>query len=58
MRLFKQLTPQQERDFRAWARISYKPFEQIEGVWHPVVQDECRKINEEAEIPIPGVPCQ
>lgn len=45
MNLFRDLTPQEETTFRAWARENYKPFSDIRGVWHPVVQDECRKMN-------------
>jgi len=47
MNLFK---PFEEIDvpvFKQWARDNYKPGEEISGVWHPVVQKECAKINEE-----------
>ena len=50
MKLFRTLTPEEEAQFRAWARQNYKRLEPIKGVWHPVVQDECRKINEEGEL--------
>lgn len=33
---------------RAWARENYKPFDPITGVWHPVVQAECVRMNIEA----------
>jgi hypothetical protein len=45
MNLFRQLTPQEEAEFRQWARDNYAPFSEISGVWHPVVQDECARIN-------------
>jgi hypothetical protein len=45
MKLFKDLTETEEAEFRAWARANYTPYSDISGVWHPVVQDECRKIN-------------
>lgn len=48
MQLFKQLNATQEAAFRQWARTNYKAFQPINGVWHPVVQDECRRINAEA----------
>jgi hypothetical protein len=51
MKLFRQLTETEEQEFRQWARVSYTPFTPIEGIWHPVIQDECRKINLEAEMP-------
>ena len=48
MNLFKQLSPEEEAEYRQWARENYRPFEPIKGIWHPVVQDECRRMNEEA----------
>lgn len=48
MNLFKQLSQEEEVEFRSWARDNYKPFTEISGLWHPCIQDECRVINEEA----------
>ena len=45
--MFKQLTKQEEREYRKWAIENYEPFSEINGTWHPVVQDECRKLNQE-----------
>ena len=50
MKLFRKLEPHEEEKFRQWARDNYVPFEPISGVWHPVVQDECRKINEHSDL--------
>jgi hypothetical protein len=47
MQLFRNLSPAEEAKFRAWARANYKPFEPIDGTWHPVVQDECVTMNRE-----------
>jgi len=47
---FKQLSSEEESEFRKWARDNYKPFTDISGVWHPVVQDECKKMNEEQSV--------
>lgn len=47
MDLFRELSPKEEGHFRGWARQNYTPLDPIEGIWHPVVQDECRKMNEE-----------
>jgi hypothetical protein len=47
--LFRQLSAEEAADFRKWARDNYRAFSPINGVWHTVIQDECRKINEEAE---------
>jgi hypothetical protein len=51
MKLFRDLTPDEESEFRLWAHANYKPFQPIDGTWHPVVQDECVKINALAELP-------
>ncbi len=45
--MFRKLTQDEERDFRKWARDNYKRLDPIKGIWHPSVQDECRKMNEE-----------
>jgi hypothetical protein len=47
MDLFRQLSKEEEERFRQWARDNYTPLSDISGVWHPVVQDECRMMNEE-----------
>lgn len=44
---FKQLSSEEEKEFRQWARDNYKVGEPISGIWHPVVQDECVKMNTE-----------
>jgi len=49
MKIFRDLTKEEEGLFRHWARENYKPLSPINGIWHPVVQDECRKINEEGD---------
>ena len=33
-----------------WARENYKPLSPINGEWHTVIQDECRKMNSEVDI--------
>lgn len=45
--MFKDLTPEEEQEFRKWARNNYKPDEEIHSFWHPVVRDECAKMNQE-----------
>jgi hypothetical protein len=49
MKLFRELSKDEEESFREWARVNYEPFTPINGVWHPVVQDECQKINSTAD---------
>lgn len=43
--LFRELDPVEQEQFREWARENYKPGEEINPVWHPVVQEECSKIE-------------
>ena len=46
MNLFRELTESEEKEFRQWAKDNYLPGAEIQVIWHPVVQDECRKMNE------------
>jgi len=45
--MFKELTEEDKVAYREWARIHYEPLTEIKGIWHPVVQAECVKINED-----------
>ena len=45
--LFRHLSEAEEKEFREAARKNYKVFDPINGVWHPVYQDECAKMNAE-----------
>ena len=42
--LFRDLNEAEEKEFRQWARDNFKAGDTINVVWHPVVQDECRKM--------------
>lgn len=46
MELFRKLDEQEEEEFRQWARDTYEPLSKINDLWHPVVQDECVRMNE------------
>ena len=48
--MFRFLTKEEEVTFRLWARNNYTPFTEISKLWHPVVQDECRRMCEEKQI--------
>lgn len=48
--MFRQLTEPEKKKFKQWARANYIPHTEINEVWHPVVQAECRRINEEIEL--------
>ncbi len=47
MKLFRKLKDREKKKFKQWARLNYVPFTPIDGKWHPVVQDECVKMNKE-----------
>jgi len=47
--MHKELTAEEELEYRKWARGNYKPYSTISGIWHPVVQEECSKINKEKD---------
>ena len=45
--LFKTLNEEEEASYRQWARENYPVFSEIKGIWHPIVQSECTRMNEE-----------
>jgi len=45
LKMFRELSPASEQQFRQWARDNYQPLSPIKGVWHPIVQEECAKMN-------------
>ena len=55
MNLFRNLTPKEQQEFRTWARENYKPLDEIKGIWHPVVQNECTLMNERFIETTPGI---
>lgn len=43
MDLFKTLSPEEEIEFRQWARDNFDGnVESIKEIWHPVIQEECQ----------------
>lgn len=48
MNLYRELSADEEREFRKWARDNYQPLSDISGLWHPVIQLECQQMNREA----------
>lgn len=51
--LFREDIPDNERKaMQMWARENYKAHDPVKGVWHPIVQAECAKINSEHGIKI------
>ena len=51
MKLFKNIDdPAEINEYQQWARDNYIPHSTIEGIWHPLVQAECVRINELATV--------
>lgn len=46
--MFRPLSDFEEHEFRQWARENYKAFDDINSLWHPVIQEECATMNIEA----------
>jgi len=47
-KFFRQLNPDEEEQFRRWARDNFDPNIEPEPIWHPVVRDEWKKLVEAA----------
>lgn len=43
--IFRNLSENEESEFRTWARENYKKGEPVNPLWHPAVKDECAAIN-------------
>lgn len=43
---FKQLSPEEQEEYRNWAWDNYKLGSKINELWHPVVRAECEIINQ------------
>jgi len=53
MSIWRELSPEEEKEFRQAARKNYKPFSDLDPLWHPVYTDECVKINVEHGVKVP-----
>ena len=48
MNLYRELTEQEEVEFRQWARDNFNPLtDTVDSLWHPIVKNECNKIINE-----------
>jgi hypothetical protein len=50
--MFRELSADEQVDFRRWARVNYKAGQPINEVWHPVTRDECDIINRETPVTV------
>ena len=48
MNMFKEIVKDSEEGmkYRLWARENYELYTPIKGVWHPLIQEECVRMNE------------
>ncbi len=46
---FRTLDPDEAASFRIWARENYKRSEGINPCWHPVVREECARMDREID---------
>lgn len=44
---FRKLDSGEQNEFRQWARDNWMPNTEPSELWHPVVRDEWRKLDEE-----------
>ena len=44
---FRSLDPNEEKEFREWARATWRPGDPINPTWHPVVRDEIQIMQKE-----------
>jgi len=44
---YKEMTPEEEKKARAWARANHKAGTSTCESWHPITRDECAKMNNE-----------
>jgi hypothetical protein len=47
MNLHRDLSPEEEKEFRQWARDNYVSPSSVPEIWHPIVRDECMKMDAE-----------
>lgn len=50
---FRTLSPEEEAEFRKWARENYVPNSPVDPLWHPSIQDECMLMNASSPPPEP-----
>lgn len=49
VKMFRDLSPEEEEEFRQWARDNFSPEKEISECWHPVVVDEWKKLLQKEE---------
>ena len=47
---FRTLSPEEEEEFRQWARDNFDSGKEANPLWHPVVRDEWAKLLEKEKM--------
>ncbi len=48
MQIWKELSEEEEKEFRQWARNNFIPgLDTINSTWHPIVKEECKRMCKE-----------
>lgn len=45
MTMYRELSKEEQKEFRQWARENYTIGDTINPIWHPIVKDECQKMK-------------
>jgi len=45
MNIYRTLDKKETKEFQQWAKENYVPGTTISPVWHPVIKEECKKMN-------------
>lgn len=48
--MFRELSKEEEKAFKQWARDNYTLGDKVNEAYHPVVQEECHLMNRENEM--------
>jgi len=49
MNIYRTLDKKETKEFQQWAKENYVPGTVISPVWHPVIKEECKKMNTKAQ---------
>jgi hypothetical protein len=44
--IWRKLSKSEEEEFKIWAKENHKPFDRVSPLWHPVIKEECAKIDQ------------
>ena len=44
---FRDLDAKEIESFKQWARDNHHPGAETSGLWHPIIREECKRIDKE-----------